>query len=54
MYREGLCGNKADHIPHIHTSLTLGTFRCHADQSKRLPYAAERRRKENEGQGLGL
>lgn len=41
---EGLCGNKEGHQPHIHDSKSLGMFWCHADQSRRLPYAAERRR----------
>lgn len=40
----GLCGNRADHEPHVHHSETLGTFWCHADQTRRLPYAAEVRR----------
>ncbi len=40
---EGLCGNKADHEPHDVPESTVGPFRCHADQSMRLPYAAERR-----------
>lgn len=48
-YVEGLCGNKEDHIPHLHQSKTLGTFWCHADQSQRLPYAAEMRRNESKG-----
>jgi hypothetical protein len=39
-----LCGNRNDHSPHIHDSGSLGRFWCTADQSTRLPYAAERRR----------
>lgn len=41
---EGLCGNKDDHEPHDVVTGSLAPYRCHADQSKRLPYAAERRR----------
>lgn len=41
---EGLCGDRSNHEPHEHDSPTLGRFWCSADQSKRLPYAAERRR----------
>lgn len=48
---EGLCGNREDHEPHVHESATLGRFWCSADQSKRLPYAAERRRRDGQGQG---
>lgn len=44
--RDGLCGNRADHDPHLHNSTSLGEFWCTADQSTRLPYAAERRRQE--------
>lgn len=43
---EGLCGNKEDHEPHRDRSKSLGLFWCHADQEKRLPYAAERRRRQ--------
>lgn len=43
----GLCGNKQDHEPHVYHSGSLGTFWCHADQVKRLPFAAERRRQNN-------
>ncbi len=39
----GLCGNREDHAPHRHESTSLGTFWCHADQTKRLPYAMERK-----------
>ncbi len=41
--REGLCGDRGDHEPHWHES-TVGRFWCHADQTRRLPYAAEARR----------
>lgn len=44
----GLCGKKTVHEPHPHESPTLGEFYCHADQSKRLPYAAEMRRGETQ------
>lgn len=40
----GLCGNREEHNPHVHQSASLGVFYCHADQSKRLPFAAEKRR----------
>ena len=43
---EGLCGNKKDHEPHDHSSTSLGKFWCHADQSRRLPYAAEKAQQE--------
>lgn len=39
----GLCGNRADHAPHLHDSAGLGRFWCDADQSKRLPFAMERK-----------
>lgn len=39
---KGLCGNKADHEPHEHKSKSLGTFWCHADQTKRMPFAGEK------------
>lgn len=42
---EGLCGNRQDHEPHVHESESLGRFRCHADQTKRLPFALERKDK---------
>lgn len=41
----GLCGNKEDHDPHIHESRSLGTYFCHADQSRRLPYCLEEKQK---------
>lgn len=43
----GLCGNRDDHEPHVHESATLGTFWCTADQTTRLPFAAEARRKQS-------
>lgn len=39
----GLCGDRFDHAPHLHDSTSLGRFWCEADQSKRLPYALERK-----------
>lgn len=41
-YPEGLCGNRDEHKAHVHHSDSLGTFWCTADQSRRLPAAAER------------
>ena len=41
----GLCANRNDHKPHIHNSNTLGRFWCTADQTTRLPFAAEARRR---------
>lgn len=38
---EGLCPDKDDHKPHRHTSESLGTYWCHADQTKRQPFAGE-------------
>jgi len=43
---QGICANKDNHSPHLHNSDTLGVFWCHADQARRLPFAAERRRSE--------
>lgn len=43
-YQEGLCGNREDHQAHMHQSSGLGIFWCHADQFRRLPLAAEKRR----------
>lgn len=43
----GLCASREDHEPHIHDSGSLGVFWCHADQSKRVPFAAEKRRETN-------
>ena len=42
-FPRGLCGNRADHAPHLHDSAGLGRFWCDADQSKRLPFAMERK-----------
>ena len=41
-----LCGNRDDHEPHLieHVAAADGPMFCHADQTKRLPYAAEQRR----------
>lgn len=40
----GLCGNREDHEEHVFTSTVSGNdIYCHADQSKRLPYAMERK-----------
>lgn len=42
--KAGLCGNREDHEPHIHRSTVSGNdIYCHADQSRRLPYAMERK-----------
>jgi hypothetical protein len=41
----GLCANREDHEPHVHNSLTLGRFRCTADQSEREPFRSEQRRR---------
>lgn len=43
----GLCADRNDHAPHVHESATLGTFWCTADQTTRLPFAAEARRKQS-------
>lgn len=43
MFPRGLCGNRDDHAPHLHESLRLGRMWCEADQTKRLPFAMERR-----------
>lgn len=42
----GLCGNRDDHGPHDVYGAAVGAFRCTADQETRLPYAAERRRRD--------
>jgi hypothetical protein len=39
----GLCDNHGDHDPHMHESTALGWFLCHADQTKRLPFATEQK-----------
>lgn len=41
---DGLCDNREDHKPHSYTSESLGRLRCHADQTRRQPYASEQRR----------
>jgi hypothetical protein len=46
---KGLCPDRQDHAPHVQHSETLGNFWCEADESKRLPYAAERRRSGQPG-----
>ena len=43
---EGLCGNKNDHEPHVVPRAAVaggGSFWCHADQKKRLPFALDPR-----------
>lgn len=40
---KGLCGNRAPHEPHVVLGAAVGDFRCHAVQSERLPWSAERR-----------
>jgi hypothetical protein len=44
---EGLCGDKADHDPHWvkQAPVAMSGFWCHADQTKRMPYAGEQARK---------
>lgn len=43
----GLCGNRADHAPHLVTNSAVApAFFCTARQEDRLPYAAEHRVKE--------
>lgn len=44
-YPKGLCGNRDEHAPHKHNSLTLGRFWCTADQMDREPGRSEFRRK---------
>jgi hypothetical protein len=41
---DGLCGNRDEHVPHLHDSETLGRFWCTADQSHREPGRSERAR----------
>jgi ABC-type nickel/cobalt efflux system permease component RcnA len=43
---QGLCGDREEHEPHRHDSSSLGVFWCSADETQRLPFAAERRRRE--------
>lgn len=45
--KNGLCGNRFNHEPHVHESASLGTFWCTAEQPARIPYAAELRRISN-------
>lgn len=40
---QGLCGNREDHEAHVHDSKSFGMMWCHADQTKRLPFAMEKR-----------
>jgi hypothetical protein len=44
----GLCGSREDHEPHMHDSTSFGWFFCHADQTKRLPFAMERKRTDGD------
>lgn len=46
VYPRGLCGNRDEHEAHAHRSAALGVFWCTADQTQRLPYAAEKYRKD--------
>jgi hypothetical protein len=41
---QGLCGNREPHEAHEHHSTSLGVFWCTAEESQRLPFAAERAR----------
>lgn len=43
----GLCADKSEHRPHLVSSGSLAPFWCTADQSERLPFAAERRRNDD-------
>jgi len=44
---EGLCGDKTDHNPHRveWSTVAQAGFWCHADQTKRMPWAGEQARK---------
>jgi hypothetical protein len=44
----GLCANRAEHAPHLVVEGSLAPYWCHADQSRRLPGAAERGRRDAE------
>lgn len=44
----GLCGNRDTHEPHLHYSQSLDKFWCSADQTTRLPHAAENRHPSRE------
>jgi hypothetical protein len=46
--RSGLCANRAEHAPHLVTEGSLAPYWCHADQSRRLPGAAERGKRDAE------
>lgn len=48
-FPRGLCGNRDNHAPHLHDSAGLGRFWCDADQSKRLPFAMERKADQSGG-----
>lgn len=39
----GLCANREEHRPHPVFTGSLAPYWCTADQSERLPFAAERR-----------
>ena len=40
----GLCGDRSDHAPHWVKSapISMAGYWCHADQTKRMPFAGER------------
>jgi hypothetical protein len=42
---QGLCGQRGDHEPHrvAYAAVADGPMWCHADQTKRLPFALEQR-----------
>lgn len=42
--KNGLCGNRDEHEPHWFM-MGLDVVWCHADQTRRIPYALERSRK---------
>lgn len=52
MSQLGLCGIREDHEPHAVSTGSLSPYWCHADQSHRLPYAAEQRRKKMQNAGM--
>jgi len=41
----GLCGDRGDHEPHLlaYAAVADGPMWCHADQTKRLPFALEKK-----------
>lgn len=47
----GLCGNRADHVPHRieFVAVANGPMWCHADQSKRVPFSIRQPQFENSG-----